>query len=242
MSLVGPRPTVARQVERYTPRQRRRLLARPGVTGLAQVSGRAAIPWSERIELDLRYVEGWSMRRDLAILARTARVVAGATAPTGARRGGSTLPERGAAARPAPASAWTSCGPSRPCWPAVRTGAGCWSATWTPSRRRSSPPTGWSTCPGGRPRLRGRRGRRVPRRGHRRRAAPDRPGPGGPGPRRAAGARGRGRGVPARRGDRPRVPGQVGLPRAARSPTGCPRRPPGSPARPTSAPCPTRCC
>jgi len=77
MSIVGPRPTVARQVERYTPRQRRRLLARPGLTGLAQVSGRAAIPWSERIELDLRYVEAWSMRRDLAILVRTARVVVG---------------------------------------------------------------------------------------------------------------------------------------------------------------------
>jgi len=77
MSLVGPRPTVVRQVERYTPRQRRRLLARPGLTGLAQVSGRAAIPWSERIELDLRYVEAWSMRRDLAILVRTARVVVG---------------------------------------------------------------------------------------------------------------------------------------------------------------------
>jgi lipopolysaccharide/colanic/teichoic acid biosynthesis glycosyltransferase len=77
MSLVGPRPTVAAQVERYTPRQRRRLLARPGLTGLAQVSGRAAIPWSERIELDLRYVDGWSMRRDVAILARTARVVVG---------------------------------------------------------------------------------------------------------------------------------------------------------------------
>ena len=77
MSLVGPRPTVASQVERYTPRQRGRLLARPGLTGLAQVSGRAAIPWSERIELDLRYVQGWSLRRDLAILARTARVVIG---------------------------------------------------------------------------------------------------------------------------------------------------------------------
>jgi lipopolysaccharide/colanic/teichoic acid biosynthesis glycosyltransferase len=75
MSLVGPRPTVPSQVERYTPRQRRRLLARPGLTGLAQVSGRAAIPWSERIELDLRYVEAWRMRTDLSILARTALVV-----------------------------------------------------------------------------------------------------------------------------------------------------------------------
>jgi len=75
MSLVGPRPTVAAQVARYTPRQRRRLRARPGVTGLAQVRGRNAIPWSVRIEHDIEYVEGWSMRRDLAILARTAAVV-----------------------------------------------------------------------------------------------------------------------------------------------------------------------
>ena len=75
MSLVGPRPTVEAQVRRYDDRQRRRLLARPGVTGLAQVSGRNAIPWSERIEIDVGYVDRWSMRRDLAILARTARVV-----------------------------------------------------------------------------------------------------------------------------------------------------------------------
>lgn len=72
MSLVGPRPTVPEQVERYTAHQRRRLLARPGVTGLAQVSGRQLLPWSERIEIDIRYIEGWSMRRDLAIIARTA--------------------------------------------------------------------------------------------------------------------------------------------------------------------------
>ena len=75
MSLVGPRPTVAAQVARYTPRQRLRLRARPGVTGLAQVRGRNTIPWSRRIEYDIEYVEGWSMRRDLAILARTALVV-----------------------------------------------------------------------------------------------------------------------------------------------------------------------
>jgi len=80
MSLVGPRPTVPAQVARYSPRQRRRLRARPGVTGLAQVRGRNDIPWSVRIEHDIEYVEGWSMRRDLAILARTALVV-------GARRG-----------------------------------------------------------------------------------------------------------------------------------------------------------
>lgn len=72
MSLVGPRPTVPEQVERYSEHQRRRLLARPGVTGLAQVTGRQLLPWSERIELDIRYIETWSMRRDLAIIARTA--------------------------------------------------------------------------------------------------------------------------------------------------------------------------
>jgi lipopolysaccharide/colanic/teichoic acid biosynthesis glycosyltransferase len=77
MSLVGPRPTVAAQVERYTPRQRRRLMARPGVTGLAQVRGRNSIPWSRRIEYDVEYVDGWSMRRDLVILARTVLVVLG---------------------------------------------------------------------------------------------------------------------------------------------------------------------
>jgi lipopolysaccharide/colanic/teichoic acid biosynthesis glycosyltransferase len=77
MSLVGPRPTVPEQVERYTPHQRRRLEARPGVTGLAQVRGRQSLPWSRRIEIDIEYVEGWSMRRDLAILARTALVVLG---------------------------------------------------------------------------------------------------------------------------------------------------------------------
>lgn len=75
MSLVGPRPTVAWQVAHYDARQRRRLDARPGLTGLAQVSGRNSLPWSERIELDLRYVDGWSLRGDLALLARTAWVV-----------------------------------------------------------------------------------------------------------------------------------------------------------------------
>ena len=72
MTLVGPRPTVPEQVEHYTEHQRRRLLARPGVTGLAQVTGRQLLPWSERIEIDIRYIETWSMRRDLAIIARTA--------------------------------------------------------------------------------------------------------------------------------------------------------------------------
>lgn len=96
MSLVGPRPTVAWQVERYDARQRGRLLARPGLTGLAQVTGRAAIPWSERIELDLAYVGGWSLRRDLAILARTALVVLRREGTYKGSRGGFDLPPPGA--------------------------------------------------------------------------------------------------------------------------------------------------
>jgi lipopolysaccharide/colanic/teichoic acid biosynthesis glycosyltransferase len=75
MSIVGPRPTVQVQVEQYTPRQRGRLAVHPGITGWAQVNGRASLPWSERIELDLWYVEHRSLRLDLAILARTLRLV-----------------------------------------------------------------------------------------------------------------------------------------------------------------------
>jgi len=75
MSIVGPRPTIPVQVEHYTERQRGRLRVRPGITGWAQVNGRASLPWSERIELDLWYVEHQSLRLDLAILARTARMV-----------------------------------------------------------------------------------------------------------------------------------------------------------------------
>jgi lipopolysaccharide/colanic/teichoic acid biosynthesis glycosyltransferase len=71
MSLIGPRPTLAYQVERYTPRQRRRLEVRPGVTGWAQIHGRARLPWDERIELDVWYVEHRSPWLDLKILART---------------------------------------------------------------------------------------------------------------------------------------------------------------------------
>jgi len=71
MSLIGPRPTLAYQVERYTPRQRRRLEVRPGLTGWAQIHGRAALPWAERIELDVWYVENRSPRVDLRILLRT---------------------------------------------------------------------------------------------------------------------------------------------------------------------------
>lgn len=77
MSIVGPRPTVASQVERYTDRQLGRLAVRPGITGLAQVSGRASLPWPERIEIDLRYVERRSLAMDLRIIARTALTVFG---------------------------------------------------------------------------------------------------------------------------------------------------------------------
>jgi lipopolysaccharide/colanic/teichoic acid biosynthesis glycosyltransferase len=97
MSLVGPRPTVEAQVRLYDDHQRRRLMARPGVTGLAQVSGRNAIPWSERIEIDVGYVDRWSMRRDLAILARTARVVLGREGTYKGERGGFDLPGPGSA-------------------------------------------------------------------------------------------------------------------------------------------------
>jgi lipopolysaccharide/colanic/teichoic acid biosynthesis glycosyltransferase len=75
MAIVGPRPTLAAQVELYTPRQRRRLEVKPGLTGWAQVNGRAGIPWEERIELDVWYVDHRSAALDLRILARTARLL-----------------------------------------------------------------------------------------------------------------------------------------------------------------------
>jgi lipopolysaccharide/colanic/teichoic acid biosynthesis glycosyltransferase len=75
MSIVGPRPTISIQVEQYTDRQRGRLAVKPGMTGWAQINGRAALPWSERIELDLWYVEHRSASLDLRILARTIGMV-----------------------------------------------------------------------------------------------------------------------------------------------------------------------
>ncbi len=75
MSIVGPRPTIQVQVEQYTDRQRGRLNVKPGITGWAQVNGRASLPWSERIELDLWYVEHRTLLLDLKILAKTARMV-----------------------------------------------------------------------------------------------------------------------------------------------------------------------
>jgi lipopolysaccharide/colanic/teichoic acid biosynthesis glycosyltransferase len=76
MALVGPRPTVQEQVDRYTERQLRRLEVKPGITGWAQINGRTSLPWPERIELDVWYVEHRSLRLDLRILARTARMLA----------------------------------------------------------------------------------------------------------------------------------------------------------------------
>jgi lipopolysaccharide/colanic/teichoic acid biosynthesis glycosyltransferase len=79
MSIVGPRPTLQHQVDTYTERQRGRLSVRPGITGWAQVNGRNALSWPERIELDLWYVEHWSMALDLRILRQTfGQVVNGA--------------------------------------------------------------------------------------------------------------------------------------------------------------------
>ena len=75
MSLVGPRPTLAYQVQQYTERQRRRLDVKPGLTGWAQVNGRARLLWTDRIELDLWYVENRSAWLDLKIIARTPRVL-----------------------------------------------------------------------------------------------------------------------------------------------------------------------
>ena len=72
MAIVGPRPTIPAQVDDYTPRQQRRHEVRPGITGWAQVQGRAGIPWEERIELDIEYVERRSAGLDVRILARTA--------------------------------------------------------------------------------------------------------------------------------------------------------------------------
>jgi lipopolysaccharide/colanic/teichoic acid biosynthesis glycosyltransferase len=77
MSLIGPRPTLPHQVASYDERQRGRLAIRPGITGWAQVNGRASLPWSERIELDLWYIDHRSLRLDLEILKRTPAMVLG---------------------------------------------------------------------------------------------------------------------------------------------------------------------
>lgn len=72
MAIVGPRPTIPAQVDGYTPFQRRRHEVKPGLTGWAQVQGRAGIPWERRIELDVEYVERRSAALDARILAKTA--------------------------------------------------------------------------------------------------------------------------------------------------------------------------
>jgi len=90
MSLIGPRPTLPEQVARYGPRERRRLEVRPGLTGWAQVNGRNSIAWTERIELDLWYLEHRSVWLDLRILGRTIRRLlrpAGVTAEGGVNPG-----------------------------------------------------------------------------------------------------------------------------------------------------------
>lgn len=75
MSIVGPRPTLPYQVERYNDFQRKRLLVKPGITGWAQVNGRNAISWEERIKLDVWYVENWSLWLDFKIMLKTVTVV-----------------------------------------------------------------------------------------------------------------------------------------------------------------------
>jgi lipopolysaccharide/colanic/teichoic acid biosynthesis glycosyltransferase len=81
MALVGPRPPLPREVEKYAKHVHRRLLVKPGITGLWQVSGRSDLAWDESVRLDLSYVENWTLMGDLRILWRTARaVVAGSGA------------------------------------------------------------------------------------------------------------------------------------------------------------------
>jgi lipopolysaccharide/colanic/teichoic acid biosynthesis glycosyltransferase len=77
MSLIGPRPTLPAQVEQYGERERGRLALKPGITGWAQVNGRATLPWSQRIELDLYYIRHRSLALDLKILWRTVAMVLG---------------------------------------------------------------------------------------------------------------------------------------------------------------------
>ncbi len=77
MSIVGPRPTLPSQVDQYTERQRLRLAVRPGITGWAQIHGRASLSWPERIELDIYYVEHRSLALDLKILVRTLGTLTG---------------------------------------------------------------------------------------------------------------------------------------------------------------------
>jgi lipopolysaccharide/colanic/teichoic acid biosynthesis glycosyltransferase len=88
MTLIGPRPTLPAQVAQYTERQRGRLAVKPGITGWAQVNGRASLPWPERIELDLYYVQHRSLAMDLDILRRTVAMVLGGSGVYKGERGG----------------------------------------------------------------------------------------------------------------------------------------------------------
>jgi len=100
MSLVGPRPLIMAYLERYSPTQAKRNLMRPGITGLAQVSGRNALSWEERFALDVTYVENWTFLLDLEILARTVKSVLlrdGISA-----EGHATMPEFTGTATPTP--------------------------------------------------------------------------------------------------------------------------------------------
>ncbi len=75
MSVVGPRPPLLRETEAYDDQIRRRLLVKPGLTGLWQTSGRSDLPWDETVRLDLLYVENWSLVQDLLIVVKTVRTV-----------------------------------------------------------------------------------------------------------------------------------------------------------------------
>lgn len=102
MSLVGPRPTVRSQVERYTPFQLRRLSVPPGLAGWAQVNGRNSIPWSRRIELDVWYVDHRSARLDLVIILRTVRIMMFGSGTYGAGGVNSDLDADGDSSKPGP--------------------------------------------------------------------------------------------------------------------------------------------
>ena len=102
MSLVGPRPLLVQYLSRYTPRQARRHEVRPGITGLAQVGGRNALSWEQKLALDVEYVERRSLRLDLHILARTVDLVLRGVGVSA--HGHSTMPEfMGSRAGDAPA-------------------------------------------------------------------------------------------------------------------------------------------
>jgi lipopolysaccharide/colanic/teichoic acid biosynthesis glycosyltransferase len=95
MSIVGPRPTIQAQVDQYTPLQRRRLEVKPGITGWAQINGRASLPWHERIELDIWYVDHRTLRLDMAILWKTVRLLVSGEGLYKGDRGGWKHPTAG---------------------------------------------------------------------------------------------------------------------------------------------------